>query len=81
MNNQNNKHFESCDLYKVTRDGEYYVLTYNNGDIYYWLNGKCQREGGPSTILYEGTKWWCWGEMRSCSAKNWDEFIIQAIIE
>jgi len=73
--------FESNDLYTVTRDGEYYVLTYYNGDKYYWIDGSCQRNNGPCCILHDGTKWWSWRGYHSYNARTWDEFIIQLIIE
>lgn len=76
-----NKHFESNHLYTVSRDDEYYILTYNDGTKYYWLNGKCQRDGAPAVIFLDGTIWWGWNGIYNYDVKTWDEFIIKSIIQ
>ena len=43
---------------------EYTVKVYDNGDKYWYLNGKLHREDGPAVEWSNGSKeWWLNGEL------------------
>jgi len=37
---------------------EYKIRVYDNGDKFWFLNGKLHREDGPAAELFRGTKFW-----------------------